>query len=49
MWALPDELESHFEWVKLSRQSGFVDDGDDDLAGPVLHNEHARGRGRNAR
>jgi hypothetical protein len=43
MWALPWELERHFEKVKDRRDSGREWD---DEAGPMLQNEYARGRGR---
>lgn len=44
MWHLNDELEKHFEAVKASRGSGSSDD-----EGPMMKNEYARGRGRDAR
>jgi hypothetical protein len=50
MWALDEELNRHFEHVKAKRSSDYdVDDDDDRPAGPMLQNEYARGRGRNAR
>lgn len=47
MWALTDELADHFEWVKEQRQTGTASERDDDQ--PMVKNEYARGRGRNAR
>ena len=45
MWTLTDKLNDHFAWVEAQRKLGSDDDGDE-IAGPVIHNEHARGRGR---
>jgi len=52
MWALDDELNRHFEWVRKQRDD--PDDHDRDLdepasVGPMLQNEYAKNRGRNAR
>jgi hypothetical protein len=46
MWILNDDLEAHFEWVRDKRNPDR--DDDDDRSGPMLQNEYARGRGRNA-
>lgn len=47
MWILNEELEAHFEWVKDRRNPDG--DSDDNDGGPMLQNEFARGRGRDAR
>lgn len=49
MWALDEELETHFDRIKARRRSGSTgddDDDDDDERGLVVRNEYARGRGR---
>jgi hypothetical protein len=45
MWHLNDELEQHFDMVKANRGNGATNDDD----GPMMKNEYARDRGRNAR
>lgn len=45
MWSLGEELQEHFERVKENRNSGTRDEDD----GPMMKNEYARGRGRDAR
>jgi hypothetical protein len=50
MWSLDDELNRHFEWIRKQRED--PDDRDDDephSVGPMLENEYAKTRGRNAR
>jgi thymidylate kinase len=50
MWALDVELNLHFERVERQRED--PDDRDDDeprSVGPMLENEYAKNRGRNAR
>lgn len=46
MWHLGHELERHFEQVKDRRKAGNRDTDDEEVSGPVIHNEYARGRGR---
>jgi hypothetical protein len=48
MWHLSDELEKHFTKVKERRMAGTSSAEDDRIDGPVIHNEYARGRGREA-
>lgn len=47
MWALDEDLAQHFERVKADRDSGMDSDPGGD--GPMMQNEYARDRGRNAR
>jgi hypothetical protein len=47
MWSLDEELSRHFERVR-DRDGSDVNDDDDRPAGPMLQNEYAKGRGRNA-
>jgi hypothetical protein len=47
MWSLAHELERHFDAVKERRKSGSSD-SDEPIEGPMIRNEHARGRGREA-
>jgi hypothetical protein len=49
MWSLDEELSDHFERVKAKRDGGDDDDDRDDGPGPMLQNEYAKNRGRNAR
>lgn len=46
MWTLDEELSGHFERIKADRDSGVDHDSSD---GPMMQNEYARDRGRNAR
>jgi hypothetical protein len=49
MWHLNDELERHFTIVKERRNAGSSRPSDDvPDVGPMIHNEYARGRGREA-
>jgi hypothetical protein len=48
MWHLTDELERHFTIVKERRMSNSRSDRDDDETAPMIRNEYARGRGREA-
>lgn len=48
MWHLPDELDRHFTDVRANRKAG-TQPTDDDIDGPVIENELAKHRGRNAR
>jgi hypothetical protein len=45
MWTLPEELDRHFRDVRAKRRNGQHDD-DEEITGPVIENEYARGRGR---
>jgi hypothetical protein len=51
MWALDDELTRHFDWVQRQRDDPNDDRDDDEprSVGPMLQNEYAKNRGRNAR
>ena len=44
MWTLPDELNRHFRDVRARRKN--PDGYDDEIDGPVIENEYAKGRGR---
>lgn len=45
MWVLSDDLEEHFRQLREKRSGG---DSSEQPA-PMMQNEYARGRGRNAR
>lgn len=48
MWALDEDLAEHFERIKSDRDAGR-DPDDDSGDGPMMQNEYAKDRGRNAR
>lgn len=51
MWPLAEQLEDHFEKVKERRKSKYdsgPDDDEDEVNAPMIRNEYARGRGREA-
>lgn len=49
MWALEDDLKIHFQRVVARRENGGIDDDDREDTAPMLQNEYAKNRGRNAR
>lgn len=46
MWTLDEELSDHFDRIKSDRDAGRDFEPED---GPMMQNEYARDRGRNAR
>lgn len=46
MWHLDDELEAHFDEVERKRKEKFGggSSDDDEIDGPVMQNEFAKGR-----
>ena len=49
MWHLPEELNEHFDKVRANRKAGKTPVEEEEIDGPVIQNEYARGRGRNPR
>lgn len=47
MWSLDEELSRHFERIREKDDDPRADD--DDGPGPMMQNEYAKNRGRNAR
>jgi hypothetical protein len=49
MWTLDEELNEHFQKLRSKRKHGDDEDDEPESVGPMLVNEYAKTRGRNAR